>query len=331
MNGKKELTVKYPINYIKDITKEILEDFSEQMREEMKKYIGDSLIETLTPNFTTTTKDSEIVCKMTIMGAFKKFFEFQLEIIGCGIPYLIVEGTAEDYKKILTKCQVLKKYQFEWYINLIIPCIQKMVDAKEGKVDIGFFKRVVQKKEITESRNATSGDDEPEDMKIKYISGWILKFFGYFCEIDQKTGKLKKFNQETIEIDNFKKLSYQMRRVPIKIIDQVNKKEFNGKYEVGFIGCDKNEKNEVFPVKGWIFSILNKKKNEEDEEEENNNLKEKMQKMYREMEEDEDKYDNINDYYLRRIKFPYQYKNIDEIEQEKEEEEGEEEEEEEEN
>ena len=206
-----------------------------------------------------------------------------------------------------------------------------MVDAKEGKVDIGFFKRVVQKKEITESRNATSGDDEPEDMKIKYISGWILKFFGYFCEIDQKTGKLKKFNQETIEIDNFKKLSYQMIRVPIKIIDQVNKKEFNGKYEVGFIGCDKNEKNEVFPVKGWIFSILNKKKNEEDEEEENNNLKEKMQKMYREMEEDEDKYDNINDYYLRRIKFPYQYKNIDEIEQEKEEEEGEEEEEEEEN
>ena len=47
--------------------------------------------------------------------------------------------------------------------------------------------------------------------------------------------------------------------------------------------------------------------------------------MYKEIvEEDDDKYDNINDYYLRRIKFPLMYKNINEIE--KGEEEGEEEE-----
>ena len=46
--------------------------------------------------------------------------------------------------------------------------------------------------------------------------------------------------------------------------------------------------------------------------------------MYKEMEEDDNKYDNINDYYLQRIKFPLMYKNINEIE--KSEEEGEEEE-----
>ena len=308
----------------------------------MKKYIGNSLIETLTPNFTTTTKDSQMVCKMTIMGTFKKFFEFQLAIIGCGIPYLLLEGTADDYKKILTKCEALKKYKFEWYINRIIPCIEKMVDAKEGKIDIDFFKSIVQKKEITENRYAPSGD-EPEDMKIKYISGWILKFFGYLCERDDK-GKLKLFNQEKIEIDDFRKLSYQMIRVPVKIIDLVNQKEFNGKYEVGFIGCDKNKKNEVFPVKGWVFSILNKKKNEEEkieekeeksgneenededeEEEEKISNEEELLNMYKEMEEDEDKYDNINDYYLRRIKFPFQYKSIEEIENYEEEEEEEEE------
>ena len=357
--GKKQLKVEYPINDIKGITKEILENFSEQMNEEMKKYIGNSLIETLTPNFTTTTKDSEIVCKMTIMGAFKNFFDFQLDIIGCGIPYLILEGTTNDYKKILTKCEVLKKYKFEWYINRIIPCIEKMVQAKEGKIDIDFFKSIVQKKEITENRYAPSGE-EPEDMKVKYISGWILKFFGYFCERDRK-GKLKIFNQEKIEIDDFRKLSYQMIRVPFKIIDEVNHKEFNGKFEAGFIGCDKNEKNEVFPVKGWVFSILNKKKNEDEEkkdenkeekreekkeekkdekskneeeekedeedgeDEDNISNEEELKNMYKEMEEDEDKYDNINDYYLRKIKFPYMYKNIDEIEQEEEEEEQEEE------
>ena len=277
--GKKELTVKYQINDIKDITKDILENFSEQMNEKMKKYIGNSLIETLTPNFTTTTKESEIVCKITIMGTFKQFFDFQLMIVGCGIPYLILEGTADDYKKILLKCEVLKKFKFDWYINRIIPCIQKMVEAKEGKIDIDFFKSIVQKKEITENRYAPSGE-EPEDMKIKYISGWILKFFGYLSERDRYTGKLKLFNEEKIEIDDFRKLSYQMIKVPIKIIDQINKKEFNAKYEVGFIGCDKNEKNEIFPVKGWVFSILNKKQNEEQKEEE----KEKEEKISNEEE-----------------------------------------------
>ena len=68
-DGKKQLTVEYAIN---DINKEILENFSEQINEKMKKFIGNSLIETLSPNFSTTTKDSEIVYKMTIMGTFKQ-------------------------------------------------------------------------------------------------------------------------------------------------------------------------------------------------------------------------------------------------------------------
>ena len=71
-NGKKQLTVEYAINDIKDINKEILGNFSEEINEKMKKFIGNSLIETLSPNFSTTTKDSEIVYKMTIMGTFKQ-------------------------------------------------------------------------------------------------------------------------------------------------------------------------------------------------------------------------------------------------------------------
>ena len=214
-DGKKQLTVEYAINDIKDINKEILGNFSEEINEKMKKFIGNSLIETLSPNFSTTTKDSEIFCKMTIMGTFKQFFEFQLAIVGCGIPYLILEEVSDDYKKILAKYEALKKFKFEWYINLIIPCIQKMLEAKEGKIDVDFFKNIVQKKEITENRYAPSGED-PEDMKVKYSFGWSLKFFGYLSERDDITGKLKIFNEEKIEIDDFRKLSYQMIKVPLK-------------------------------------------------------------------------------------------------------------------
>ena len=51
-------------------------------------------------------------------------------------------------------------------------------------------------------------------------------------------------------------------------------------YVVGIIACDKNEKNEIFPIKGWVFSILNKKQNEEQKEEE----KEKEEKISNEEE-----------------------------------------------
>ena len=52
--------------------------------------------------------------------------------------------------------------------------VQKILEAKEGKIGVDFFKSIVQKKEITENRYAPSGED-PEDMKVKYNSGWILK------------------------------------------------------------------------------------------------------------------------------------------------------------
>ena len=77
------------------------------------------------------------------MGAFKKYFDYEMMCIGCGNPYIILEGTADDYKKILSKAQSLKKYKFEWYIDRIIPHISKMIDAKEGKIDVNYFKSMI--------------------------------------------------------------------------------------------------------------------------------------------------------------------------------------------
>ena len=34
---------------------------------------------------------------------------------------------------------------------------------------------------------------------------------------------------------------------------------YSMEYKVGFIGCDINEKNEVYPVQGWIVSEVQEK------------------------------------------------------------------------
>ena len=251
-DGKKTLTVKYPLSDISEVNRKVLEDFSEQINKQMIEYLGEKILDTLTPNFSTTTYDSTIVCKISIMGAFKKYFDYEMMLCGCGVPYIILEGTADDYKKILDKAKDLKKYNFKWYIEKIIPHIQKMIDAKEGKIDVNYFKNMIQKKEITEQRYGPSGMSK-YDVKIDIIYGWFLNFFAYYKEVSFG-GRVERFEGEEIKVENFKKLANQMLVVPFTIKDEVHKKTYLMKYKVGFVGCDQNQKNEVFPVQGWFVS-----------------------------------------------------------------------------
>ena len=247
--GKKELIVYYPLNKLEDVDKKVLENFSEQINEQMKGFLGEELLNILTPDFSTTNYDNLIVCKISIMGAFKKYFDYTLFECGCGVPYLILEGKAEDYKKIISKAKYLSKYDFDWYINRIIPHLEKMAEAKEGKVDIEYFQNMIQNKEATEYKIGLSWRGG-YSYKVDHLSGWFLNFFAYWGDGE---GDYKVFNEGDLGVKHFDKLPSQMLIVPFKIVDS-NQKNYLMKYKVGFVGCDQNEKKEVFPITGWIVS-----------------------------------------------------------------------------
>ena len=63
----------------------------------------------------------------------------------------------------------------------------------------------------------------------------------------------KRFNGNGIKVENFNDLASQIMTVNFDINDKILME-----YKVGFIGCDKNEKNEIFPVQGWIVSKIDK-------------------------------------------------------------------------
>ena len=249
--GKKTLIVKYPLSSIEEVDEKILENFSGQINKQMIEYLGEEIVNTLTADFSTTTYDSKIVSKISIMGAFKKYFDYRMHLCGCGVPYLILEGTAEDYRKIIEKANKLKKYKFDWYINRIIPHITKMAEAKEGKIDKEYFKNMIQKEEITQAKYGLSGMYEGEE-KVEYLYGWFLEFFAYDREGD-------KYGGGKLRVDCFKELAKQMLIVPFKIVDLVHNKEYDMKYDVGFVGCEQNDKKEVYPVQGWIVSPSSEK------------------------------------------------------------------------
>ena len=250
-DGKKQLKVKYALGDIKQVDKKIFENFSEKINEQMKKYLGKKLLEVLTPNFSTSDYDSKIVCKISIMGAFKKYFEYEMVLCGCGIPYIILEGTSKDYKSIIAKAKELKKYEFDWYIDRIIPHVEKMVEAKEGNVDTNYFKDIIQKNEVTGFKSGKSGRGI-HHYKDEYISGF-LDFFAYLDKKDSE-GKIMRFEEDSIKVEKFKELANQMLIVPFTIKDTIHKKKYEMKYKVGFIGCDQNENKQVFPIQGWIVS-----------------------------------------------------------------------------
>lgn len=247
--GQKTITINYSLSDINQITKEIHEDFIIQINEKLKEHLGEEILNILTPDFSTTTKDSSIVCKITIMSAFKKFFKYRISLKGCGVPYIILEGTAEDYKKIIIKAKELRKYDFEWYIDRIIPLIQKMVDAKEGNIDIDHFKNMIQNKELVEQVTPPSGS-KPEDRKFDTLDGWFLKFFAYYAPLDYFK-HYRIFDGNSIKIKDINKLANQILKAPFTVEDKVHKREYEMEYKVGFVGCDQNEKKEVFPVMGW--------------------------------------------------------------------------------
>ena len=70
-SGQKTLIVNYPLSDISQVGKKDLESFAKQINEQIKQNIEDDVVDTLTPNFTTTDYDSTIICKISIMVLLK--------------------------------------------------------------------------------------------------------------------------------------------------------------------------------------------------------------------------------------------------------------------
>ena len=95
-----------------------------------------------------------------------------------------------------------------------------------------------------------------------------MKFFAYYSNMKEGENEAKIFQGEQIKVKNFENLANQMLEVPFTIVDKSGKSH-PMKYNVGFIGCDKNEENEIFPVTGWIVS--HKKDNDKEKPRVENN------------------------------------------------------------
>jgi hypothetical protein len=138
---------------------EIFPEFTQKMQAHMTQDLYSKLV----LKFSTTTLKESTAFEISFMEAMSNYFEFEL-ISLCGIPEIHLEGTVEDYEKILDSCKSLFNFGIDPWLNKVITIIEKIMGAFKGETDFEFWSSIYK-------QNNESGGP--------YITGWILQFFPY--------------------------------------------------------------------------------------------------------------------------------------------------------
>ena len=170
--GKKNLTC-IRIGKLEDADK-YTDDIIKEYCNQISQNIGKELIDILTPNYSTSTKESIISGQVSIMSTFKNYFIYDLLMITCGIPYIILEGNLNDWEKILVKLKFLSNYGF--YISKMEKDIIEIINTKKGNININFWRKIIMetKENISESNGCSISLKKVEK---SFITGWILDFY----------------------------------------------------------------------------------------------------------------------------------------------------------
>ena len=85
---------------IEDITSETFASCFKSFSGQIEGFIGKEKKEIFDFNFSTTTETIKTVGYATLMCGMQKYFEYEVHLCGCGIPYILLDGTLEDWNKI---------------------------------------------------------------------------------------------------------------------------------------------------------------------------------------------------------------------------------------
>jgi len=227
--GKKTLSVKtdrFPEN------PEAWERHFPQFTEQIAAYIGRKLVSVMGSDFTTSTAVSHTATQITIMVAMQKYFDYELTTI-CGIPQVILHGAPEDWQSIIDRVKVLRQYDLAWWVDEMLPVLEKIEQASEGEVDKDFWRNMFK---FSESEYASCGDPD--------IDGWIVKFYPY----DNKGRRLGL----DILIEGNEDLPSELLSVPFKVTGVI---EADLILRAGFVGIVQDpETFALRPEIGWFIS-----------------------------------------------------------------------------
>lgn len=241
-NGKMDLAIMTNKDILADDVDwpSLIADFSSQIG----RYSKNGIAKTITSDFTTTGPVERVASQITLMESVKSYFEYIVYRIACGIPTVTLQGTVEDWRRVLEKSRQLKQYGLGEWINSLEPILQEFIQAADGHPNQTFWKSMVKKQNIAELKGGACSPDVPTE-----LDGWLLKLFP-----DE--------NGQTLErVKHTKEMPSEYVRVNFKyrVVNPANGNlisETPMELWAGFIGAKVDTaRNMLTPRMGWLVRV----------------------------------------------------------------------------
>ncbi|TFK66158.1 hypothetical protein BDN72DRAFT_844710 [Pluteus cervinus] len=115
------------------------------------------------PKFSTTTPSDTIIYAIQMMATLKAYFGYTFGL-RCGIPTITLLGEKDDWEALLGRIEKLHSFgpEAEQWARLLTPILTRFVEAFDGKTDIEFWGRMV--------------DRHINGSGPTYLTGWITAF-----------------------------------------------------------------------------------------------------------------------------------------------------------
>ena len=148
-----------------------ISEFSSQIRDATDPAVHDALL----CDFSTTTPETRTASEIALMDTYSQYFDFKLMLCICGIPYVTLTGTVDDWRRMRGRVEVLRTFGLDWWVSRLGPVLDQFVQSAEGRPDREFWRG------IYKFRPAKSAYDP------QFVTGWILNLFPYLGDAPKRT------------------------------------------------------------------------------------------------------------------------------------------------
>lgn len=233
----------------------ILESFYKQIERKTKKDIAPTFV----ADFSTTGVDERIASISTLMNGVQSYFRYSVHHCICGIPYVTLKGTPEDWRRVLTKCTILNRFGFASWYKWLKPILHEFTRTASGHPNKLFWKNIV--RIYTPMYMTTHRGCAPQKLEV---DGWCAALFPTW-EMKETDNGYVKDKMRFDKASAFRDMNSEMLRVGFAYLRHYP----DGKTEripmelwSGIVGVEENAKTYALTPKiGWFVRL-----SEEEEE-----------------------------------------------------------------
>ena len=220
---------------------EIIGEFAHQVEDNTKG----SFSSALKADYSTTGTAEKIASEITLLDTASPYFEFVVHHMICGIPFITLKGTPEDWESMISRVETLAQFDLEWWTSQLIPILQEFVETAKGRPKASFWKSIVKTWRPGEMRGKGCG---PWGPPATTVNGWFLTFFPY--NRDGRTPAKISFEAtmlpETVSVPFIYKITDALDNPVGEVPMNMN---------AGFIGVEEDKDTfALTPKIGWFIS-----------------------------------------------------------------------------